>query len=1090
MSKVGFRVLQSNCQKNRTTVETLLATEYRNYDVLLIQEPFRPGTRGDFLRMPSSDSIWDCYQPVAENVLGKEARVVTYVQKALGKRLNITPEPNFQTRDIMSVIIGGTRVVNVYHQPKRGQYKGALVELRDMWAGSPRRKAVVAGDFNLRHTAWEELSTPPTREACEAVKWFTDQGFGLVSPRNRPTRVAANSSTVIDVVMAKTDIADMISFGEHRESLSDHLQLDWRYNEGAMEAGVTEEVRRVDYDGMGPAEWGRFQEALTAAAKKMRRRKITTDQQIDTLAEEVTRVIQDTMNECGKIKRYTPRSKRWWTPYLKDLHKETVRAKKEAREEPSEETITRAKDMVNMFHQEVRWNKESTWNNFLENVQGGGIWRAAKYCKPAAQPNTLPALRKSDGTRATSLTGKANALEGGLFPPPPPSKSTPLDYTPVVNKEWAKLYEGELYVAINGMNSKKAPGPDTLKAKAIKQAYQNIAMRHHLHCLFDACIRRGYQPLAWRTSNTVVLQKGGKRDWAEPKSYRPISLLNVMGKVLESIMQRRLTHITRNKLPKEQFGGRNGYSAPDAVLKLIQDVQLNNRRKEAYRTTAMMVDIKGAFDKVHRDTLLSTLATLKVPETAIRWVCSFLTERTTSLIVDGKTLAPVSPLLFMLHTTPLYSTIKAAGGHVVGFIDDVTVYVHGEAGPNLRKLSWILTLIHCWADHHHMEIDYGDKLGIMHLGRRGPETKEGLHLPLGGIRYPQQLVKLLGITLDTNMNFKAHFDRALALGDAALGVTRRLAGRQYGVTGEAARSLYMACVLPIIEYGMEVWHHKLTGRMVKKAQRLQNRAARIILGAAKSTPISVLHTEAALAPIELRWTTAIQRKTLRQIYCLNLRNPVAQLNPAVGTGLRMNRDLLPAGTPRRADKRHDVGHPPWLPQDREHMSKKAHDRDMDNARVTNEHYWWRSATNSTRRKKLQEWYDNYTTTPNGNTSGVPRPACPTYRSLLPEVRLTDRVASSTLAVPLRSAPRSVLSLIVQMRTGHFRGAGSPPTCRCGKLLSTDHIMRQCLLREHARNTLIRTAPKLSVRYLLTNPDGHGALIAYLRAPLQIEMFEE
>jgi hypothetical protein len=42
-----------------------------------------------------------------------------------------------------------------------------------------------------------------------------------------------------------------------------------------------------------------------------------------------------------------------------------------------------------------------------------------------------------------------------------------------------------------------------------------------------------------------------------------------MVKVLEKIIKVRLSYLTTNLLPPEQFGGREGYSAPDAVLHLL-----------------------------------------------------------------------------------------------------------------------------------------------------------------------------------------------------------------------------------------------------------------------------------------------------------------------------------------------------------------------------------------------------------------------------------------------------------------------------------------------------------------------------------------
>jgi hypothetical protein len=100
----------------------------------------------------------------------------------------------------------------------------------------------------------------------------------------------------------------------------------------------------------------------------------------------------------------------------------------------------------------------------------------------------------------------------------------------------------------------------------VKAAWNCDAFRKHLATLLSACVDLGYHPKAWRVSTTVVHRKQNKKDYSEVKAYRPISLLNNMGKFLEKIIQLRMSYLTTHLLPPEQFGGREGYSAPDAVL--------------------------------------------------------------------------------------------------------------------------------------------------------------------------------------------------------------------------------------------------------------------------------------------------------------------------------------------------------------------------------------------------------------------------------------------------------------------------------------------------------------------------------------------
>jgi hypothetical protein len=67
-------------------------------------------------------------------------------------------------------------------------------------------------------------------------------------------------------------------------------------------------------------------------------------------------------------------------------------------------------------------------------------------------------------------------------------------------------------------------------------------------------------PRRWRGAKIVVLRKPGKPDYSIPGAYRPISLLNILGKLLEAVMARRLLYLAEKHglLPDTQFRGRPG----------------------------------------------------------------------------------------------------------------------------------------------------------------------------------------------------------------------------------------------------------------------------------------------------------------------------------------------------------------------------------------------------------------------------------------------------------------------------------------------------------------------------------------------------
>lgn len=68
----------------------------------------------------------------------------------------------------------------------------------------------------------------------------------------------------------------------------------------------------------------------------------------------------------------------------------------------------------------------------------------------------------------------------------------------------------------------------------------------------------------------MLLRKPGKPDYSTPGAYRPISLLNTLGKILEAVIARRLSYLAEkhNLLAETQFGRRPGRITEQALLVL------------------------------------------------------------------------------------------------------------------------------------------------------------------------------------------------------------------------------------------------------------------------------------------------------------------------------------------------------------------------------------------------------------------------------------------------------------------------------------------------------------------------------------------
>lgn len=96
----------------------------------------------------------------------------------------------------------------------------------------------------------------------------------------------------------------------------------------------------------------------------------------------------------------------------------------------------------------------------------------------------------------------------------------------------------------------------------------------------------------------MVLPKGSKRDWSNPRSYRLIALLSVLGKALERVIARSLawTAVKQRVLHPQHFGALPGRSATDLASSLIHDVEKS--WSQGRKASMLTLDIEGAFDAV------------------------------------------------------------------------------------------------------------------------------------------------------------------------------------------------------------------------------------------------------------------------------------------------------------------------------------------------------------------------------------------------------------------------------------------------------------------------------------------------------------
>ena len=247
---------------------------------------------------------------------------------------------------------------------------------------------------------------------------------------------------------------------------------------------------------------------------------------------------------------------------------------------------------------------------------------------------------------------------------------------------------------------KKAPGPNMHNFRILCVLWDWEPNR--ITSVVAQAIRLHHHPQRWRHTKGVLLKKPNKRDRTLVKSYRSyrvISLLNCLRKVVEKVVAEQLSQFceANRKLHKGQMGARKHRSAIDAAALLIQKIQAVWQNQKI--AGALFMDVKGAFDHVSRAQLAQKMYDLDIDDDLIGWTQSFLTDRWVELVIDGYINPsckvetgipqglPVSPILFLIYISGVFLEMESRLPQVtcLSFMDDLGFLAAGNSAIDIKK---------------------------------------------------------------------------------------------------------------------------------------------------------------------------------------------------------------------------------------------------------------------------------------------------------------------------------------------------------------------------------------------------------------------
>lgn len=266
------------------------------------------------------------------------------------------------------------------------------------------------------------------------------------------------------------------------------------------------------------------------------------------------------------------------------------------------------------------------------------------------------------------------------------------------------LTEAELKSVVADFNPKKAPGGDGLKVDISEQAILHDTKT--FLALYNKCWQLEYFPKDWKEAVVIVLRKPGKDTYTHPKSYRPIGLLPIMGKVFEKMLVRRLTHHLVPRISPRQFGFTPQRSTEDALYSLVTHLRSELPKKKLI--TMVSLDIEGAFDSAWWPAIKVRLKEEQCPGRLQGTMTSYLNDRIVKVRYAGQEHVQSTsmgcvqgsiggPILWNLLLDPLLKDLVEGGDYCHAFADDIVLVFSGDtAGEIERRGNSTLERVRKW----------------------------------------------------------------------------------------------------------------------------------------------------------------------------------------------------------------------------------------------------------------------------------------------------------------------------------------------------------------------------------------------------------
>jgi hypothetical protein len=348
-------------------------------------------------------------------------------------------------------------------------------------------------------------------------------------------------------------------------------------------------------------------------------------------------------------------------------------------------------------------------------------------------------------------------------------------------------------------------------------------------------------PACYKVARVIPTLKKTTLDHNVLSSYRPVSNLPFLSKVLEKVVATRLTShlIANNLLDLNQSAYKSHHSTETALLCMQDDIlnSIGNRRQ----CLLALLDLSSAFDTVDHETLLAVLQKQGVGGVVLEWFRSYLDGRrqyvsigshSSSLqiltcgVPQGSVLGPV---LFNVYTASLGPLLKRHGMRYQLYADDASIYLSFESDridDAFMSMSQCIDDVKQWMSGMRLKMNSGKTEFVVLATRHVPRNMGDipvLHIDDSQVE-ASQVVRSLGVLFDRNLSLEDHVNQTCKSARFHLYNISRIRNH---LPMEACERLIHAFIFAKLDYCNGLLYG-LPQKQLHKLQLVLNSAARVV----------------------------------------------------------------------------------------------------------------------------------------------------------------------------------------------------------------------------------------------------------------------